>query len=88
MWLFLSDLLNAIQTFLRSSWHFFTQIDVPGLGFSFAVLAVGVALIPISLAFLSLILGFPIGTVRDAESLGSRASRHTKISDSRSADVR
>ena len=59
------DLLNCIKTFLSGSWDFFTETDVPGLGFSFAVLFIGLALIPISLSFLSLILGFPVGNVSE-----------------------
>lgn len=84
----MSDLLNCIKTFLSGAWDFFTETYVPGLGFSFAVLFVGLALIPISLSFLSLILGFPVGTVSDAESLGSRGTRNPKVSSARKNDVR
>ena len=82
----MSDLLNCIKTFLSGAWDFFTETDVPGLGFSFAVLFIGLALIPISLSFLSLILGFPVGTVSD--SLGSRGTRNPKVSSARKNDVR
>lgn len=84
----MSDLLNCIEIFLSGAWKFFTKIDVPGLGFSFAVLLVGLAIIPISLSFLSLVLGFPVGNVSDAESLGSRGTRNPKVSSARKNDVR
>lgn len=84
----MSDLLNCIETFLSGAWKFFTKIDVPGLGFSFAVLLVGLAIIPISLSFLSLVLGFPVGNISDAESFGSRGTRNPKVSSARKNDVR
>ena len=84
----MSDLLNCIETFLSGAWKFFTKIDVPGLGFSFAVLLVGLAIIPISLSFLSLILGFPVGTVSDGEVLASRGSRRLRLPPARKNDVR
>lgn len=74
----LSDLMNCIKTFLSSSWKFFTETDVPGLGFSFAVLFIGLVLIPVSLSFLSLILGFSVGSIPDAGpiEIGSRGSSY------------
>ena len=84
----MSNLLNCIETFLSGAWKFFTKIDVPGLGFSFAVLLVGLAIIPISLSFLSLVLGFPVGNISDAESFGSRGTRNPKVSSARKNDVR
>lgn len=84
----MSDVMNCIKTFLSNAWDFFTETDVPGLGFSFAVLFVGAALIPISLSFLSLILGFPVGSVSDAQSFGARGSRKAKVSSARKNDTR
>lgn len=84
----MSDLLQAIKTFLGYAWKFFTKTDVPGLDFSFAALFIGAALIPISLSFLSLILGFPVGSVSDAQSFGARGSRKTKVSSARKNDTR
>ena len=84
----MSDLLNCIETFLSGAWDFFTETDVPGLGFSFAALFIGAALIPISLSFLSLILGFPVGTVSDGEELASRGSRRLRLPPARKNDVR
>lgn len=82
------DLLNCIKTFLSGAWDFFTETDVPGLGFSFSVLFIGLALIPISLSFLSLILGFPVGTASDGEELASRGSRRLRLPPARKNDVR
>lgn len=84
----LSDLLQAIKTFLGYAWKFFTKTDVPGLDLSFAALFIGAALIPISLSFLSLILGFPVGTVSDGEELASRGSRRLRLPPARKNDVR
>ena len=77
----MSDLLQAIKTFLGYAWKFFTKTDVPGLDFSFA-------LIPISLSFLSLIFGFPVGTSDNAEELASRGSRRLRLPPARKNDVR
>ena len=70
----MSDLMNCIKTFLSGAWKFFTETDVPGLGFSFAVLLIGLVLIPVSLSFLSLILGFSVGSIPDIDpiEIGSR----------------
>lgn len=84
----MSDLLDAIGMLLGNAWKFF-QIKVPGTGFSFAVLAVGLLLVPVSLSFLSLILGFPVGTVdNDTAALGAMGSRRYKVSAARKNDVR
>jgi hypothetical protein len=80
--------MAAIKMLLSNSWKFF-QIKVPGTGFSFAVLAVGLLLVPISLSFLSLVLGFPVGTVdNDTVSLRSMGSRKYRVSSARKNDVR
>lgn len=86
--LFDSDVIQCIKMFLGSAWRFFTKTDVPGLGFSFAALFVGAALIPISLSFLSLIFGFPVGTADNAEELASRGSRRLRLPPARKDDVR
>ena len=86
--MFDSDVIRCIKVFLGYAWKFFTKTDVPGLGFSFAVLLVGLAIIPISLSFLSLILGFPVGTVSDGEELASRGSRRLCLPPARKNDVR
>lgn len=85
--------MNCIKTFLSGAWKFFTQTDVPGLGFSFAVLFVGVALIPISLAFLSLVLGFPVGSPGDASDMWGppyrfRSTGHMELPPARKKDTR
>ena len=43
----MSDLLSSIEMVLKNGWKFFTQTDVPGTNISFAVLAVGLALVPV-----------------------------------------
>lgn len=44
----MSDLMLGIKTLLTNAWKFFSQTDVPGTDISFAVFAVGLALIPVS----------------------------------------
>ena len=86
--MFDSDVIQCIKTFLGSAWRFFTKTDVPGLGFSFAALFIGLALIPVSLSFRSLIFGFPVGTVDNAEELASRGSRRLRLPPARKDDTR
>lgn len=62
----MSDLMLAIKTILSGAWKFFTSTTVPGTDFSFAVLAVGLLIASVSLTFLSLVLGFPIGSAEHA----------------------
>ena len=85
----MSDLLSGIKMFLSYGWKFFTQTDIPGTNFSFAVLAVGLLLVPVSLTFLSLLVGFPVGNVdSDTAGLKSMASRKYRVSSARKNDVR
>mgnify|MGYP007088303323 CR=1 FL=1 len=84
----MSDLMAGIRMFLSSAWKFF-QIDVPGTNFSFAVLTIGLLLVPVSLSFLSLALGFPVGSVDSASAtFCSKGSRKYKVSSARKNDVR
>lgn len=84
----MSDLMAAIRMFFSNAWKFF-QIDVPGTNFSFGVLAVGLLLVPVSLSFLSLALGFPVGSVDNVSAtFGSKGSKKYKVSSAREKDVR
>lgn len=84
----MSDLMSAIRMFLSNAWKFF-QIDVPGTNFSFAVLTIGLLLVPVSLSFLSLALGFPVGSVDSASAaFGGKGSKKYKVSAARKNDVR
>lgn len=84
----MSDLMNGIKMLLSNAWKFF-QIDVPGTSFSFGVLAVGLCLVPISLTFLSLVVGFPVGTVDGlSATFGAKGSRRYKVSSARKNDTR
>lgn len=51
------EVLAFISFFLGASWDFFTEIEVPGLGFSFAALFVGLFLAVLGLRFLFAMLG-------------------------------
>lgn len=74
--------------FISNAWKFF-QVNVPGTNFSFAVLTIGLLLVPVSLSFLSLALGFPVGNVDSVSaSFGTRGSRKYKVSSVRKNDVR
>lgn len=52
------DLMDCIRFFLSNSWKFFTQVDIPGLGVSFAALFVGLFLAVMGLRLLSYMFGF------------------------------
>ena len=80
------EVLECIKVILSGGWQILAKTQVPGLGFSFAMLYVTLALVPIGFTFLSLALGFNLGHATD--SYGTRSSRKTKISDSRKNDVR
>lgn len=71
--------------FLSSSWHFFTDIYIPGTSVSFAVVGVSLLLIGIAFSLLSFITGFSIGS---PGTYGSRGSKKVKVSSQRSKDDR
>lgn len=52
------ELLSAIGQFLGLSWDFFTEIEVPGMPFTFAALFVGLFLAVLSLRLLGYMFGF------------------------------
>jgi hypothetical protein len=52
------ELLLAIRDFIGLSWDFFTEIEVPGMPFTFAALFVGLFLAVLSLRLLSYMFGF------------------------------
>lgn len=81
------DVLECIKVILTGGWQLLAKTEVPGLGFSYAMLFVTLALVPIGFAFLSLALGFNVGHLT-SDSYGTRSSRKTKISDSRKNDTR
>lgn len=51
------EVLAFISFFLGASWDFFTEVNVPGFDFSFAVLFVGLFLASLGLRFLGSMLG-------------------------------
>ena len=51
------EVIAFISFFLGVSWDFFTEITVPGFGFSFAALFVGLFLAALSLRLLSAMIG-------------------------------
>lgn len=84
-----SELLSAIKDFFKLSWKFFTQTQVPGTNFSMAVLVVGCLLVAVSFSFLSLVLGFSVGSVgSNTEAYKSMGRKIDKISNERRNDTR
>ncbi|MBO5341032.1 MAG: hypothetical protein J6A62_08555 [Oscillospiraceae bacterium] len=58
------QVIEAIEWFLGASWDFFTEVEVPGMGFSFAALFVGLFLATLGLRFVCMMLGVsPYGAV-------------------------
>lgn len=81
------EVLECIKVILSGGWQILAKTQVPGLGFSYAMLLVTLALVPIGFNFLSIALGFSVGHLT-SDSYGTRSSRKTKISDSRKNDTR
>lgn len=54
--------LAFIHEFLSMSWDFFTEIDVPGLPFSFAQLFVGLFLMTFGLRLIGAMIGVSVGS--------------------------
>lgn len=86
------NLMSAISGFLSNAWSFFTETNIPGTEISFAVLFIGLALIPIGFQFLSIMVGHNIGETGEVggEDYGHwvRRGKNAKISDKRKNDVR
>ena len=79
------EVLECIKVILTGGWQFLAKTQVPGLGFSYAMLFSTLALVPIGFNLLSLALGFNVG--HDGDSYGTRSSKNTKISESRRNDT-
>lgn len=63
------EVLAFISFFLGASWDFFTDIEVPGFDFSFAVFFVGLFLASLGLRFLFMVLGLTLRS-GDVKALG------------------
>lgn len=64
------DFMLAIRQFLGLSWDFFTEVQVPGMPFTFAALFVGLFLAVLSLRLLGYMFGF--GSISSNTILGLR----------------
>lgn len=84
----MTDIVACFEMILGGGWSFLTETEVPGLGFSYAVLLIGLAIVPLGFKFLSLALGFNVGHSSDSDGYGTRGSKRHNISDSRKNDVR
>lgn len=87
-----NDLLTAVTSFLSGAWHFFTDVTIPGTNITFAVMALGLAIVPIGFQFLSLMAGHNIGETGEVggENYGhwTHKGKNAKISANRKNDVR
>lgn len=81
------EVLECIKTILSGGWQLLVKTEVPGLGFSYGMLLVALALVPIGFNFLSLALGFNVGHLT-SDSYGTRSSKNVKTSDARKYDTR
>lgn len=91
-----------IGAFLSGAWSLLTETTIPGVGFSYAALFVGLVVISIGFKFLSYVLGFGFGGIDGSDArltsmprLGSKRERYgsgsggkVKISDARKHDER
>ena len=80
------EVLECIKVILTGGWQLLAKTEVPGLGFSYAMLFVTLVLVPIGFNFLSLALGFNVGQLT-SESYGTRKSKKVKIAASRRNDT-
>lgn len=87
--------MSAIQALFKNSWKFFSETDVPGVGISFATLAIGLVLVSVAFQFLSIMLGHNIGEADFSTfdrihyyKMGSFGSSKYRISPGRQLDVR
>lgn len=65
------------------------DVKIPGLDIPFAVLFIGIALINIGFRFLSLAVGFNVGSAPDVSDFGTpRSSKDMRIAVRREHDVR
>lgn len=81
------EVLECIKVILSGGWQLLVKTEVPGIGFSYGMLLVALALIPVGFGLLSLALGFNVGHLT-SDSYGSRSSRNVKTSDARKNDTR
>lgn len=81
------EVLECIKTILSGGWQFFVKTQVPGLGFSYGMLLITLALVSVGFNFLSIALGFSVGHLT-SDSYGTRSSKKAKISDARKNDTR
>lgn len=82
-----SDLYTAISSFVSNSWRFFTQITIPGTEITMGHLAIGLAIVPLALRFLSIMLNVQLGDPPDT-GYGNPKSKSLTISSKRELDVR
>jgi len=73
--------LEIVQNIFGAVWHFFTDVNVPGLNIPYSWLLIGVILIKLSITILQHSLGIGGGV-----DYRSGSSRNPKISDDRKGD--
>lgn len=83
-----NDLLTAIQGFLSNAWRFFTDVTVPSTNITMGALALGLAIIPVALRFLSIAIGVNIGDAPADTGYGNPKTKSLTISDKRLRDTR
>lgn len=54
------EVLEFISFWLSASWDFFTEVEVPGVGFTFAALFIGLFLASLGLRLLCMMLGIGV----------------------------
>lgn len=92
----MENVLSLIGAVLDGGWKMLTEIDVPGLGFSFGALLVGILLVSFGFRVLSFALGWTFGVEdlgmfnpmrpRLFRSYGAPVGYHVRIPDARKND--
>lgn len=64
--------MSDVTSFLSSIWQLFEDVDVPGLGISFAQLWIGAFVVALSIVILRPLLGIGVGASRFITGVGKR----------------
>lgn len=83
-----NDLMIAISSFLSNAWRFFTEVTIPTTNITMGALAIGLAIVPIALRFLSIAIGVNIGDAPVDTGYGNPKTKSLTISDKRYLDTR
>lgn len=84
----MNDVLQGISVILSGGWKLLTETTVPGTDFSFGMLLVMLACVPIGFRLLSVALGFNVGHISSpVQDYGTKGSKRYRVSAARKNDT-